>query len=472
MPTPREREIPSRNLSSSGFTVFPSRHLHEMRLEQEPISFTATTPESIPSSPSSLRLGILYYGGLQAEREELINISSLEQYPAVLAIAQERHPDFPIRYVRITNQEGGIEFESWVCLHCAQVLKRGSDSYIMGGQLCESCQREYIICVACCKVSPIGHTTPPRHELDKKLCQSCRQMYSHCNRCSGFHALADLCESGGVLFCRSCLDRVVRGYHSPRGKLIFLGRQNGGYPLPLYLGVELELQIPAQVRSCANAIIELSKRERIFILEHDSSIDSGFELITQPATLEYHHRYMPWRRILEIAREYGAEPEPITCGTHIHFNRKFIQQTGNENPELAKMLYIMEKYWGKWKKFSRRKGTRWMKYTNKYPDKAKEIGLHTVDRIKSEGQRYRCINVCKGDTIEFRLFNGVTDYEVLMAFIESVDFVVKLCARHSLKELSFMQWSKIMSEIDPERHGNFNKVLLDMALRKEVLPSV
>ena len=72
---------------------------------------------------------------------------------------------------------------------------------------------------------------------------------------------------------------------------------------------------------------------------------------------------------LQIAKDNGFRSHNTnTCGYHIHFNRSFFED--KEDECIAKLLYLVEKFWDELVKFSRRDYEnleRWQRNMIKHP---------------------------------------------------------------------------------------------------------
>ena len=91
--------------------------------------------------------------------------------------------------------------------------------------------------------------------------------------------------------------------------------------------------------------------------KHDGSLDDGFEIVSHPATLEYHTNTIPWKKILDEALEMGYYSHNSgTCGLHVHINRAALGERVEEQENtIARIVYFFEKFWDKILRFSRRK---------------------------------------------------------------------------------------------------------------------
>lgn len=138
--------------------------------------------------------------------------------------------------------------------------------------------------------------------------------------------------------------------------------------------------------------------------KHDGSLNEGFELVTHPMTVEYHCAQMPWREVLTCLKEMGYRShQTSTAGLHIHVNRDSLGSTWQEQEEtIARILYLVEKFWEELVKFSRRSLSQLDRWAARYG--FKECPKDILKCAKGGYGRYASVNLCNENTIEFRIF--------------------------------------------------------------------
>ena len=125
----------------------------------------------------------------------------------------------------------------------------------------------------------------------------------------------------------------------------------------------MELEIDGAGKDSENAcrLMRLANQDReLLCCKHDGSLDDGFELVTHPMTLYFHLHSMPWRDVLSEAVEMGyLSHQTDTCGLHIHVHRSTFGETeAQQETCIARILYIVEKFWDELLKFSCRTQSR------------------------------------------------------------------------------------------------------------------
>lgn len=313
--------------------------------------------------------------------------------------------------------------------------------------LCPDClESETIICAHCGKHiwrdDNSGNDTVP-------LCERCYQgHYVHCARCGTLLHMDDAFyedDDTDVPYCSDCY-RLIRRHQSDRSiqdyyykpDPIFFGKG------PRYFGVELEIDGAGECSSNAGRIIDIANQKADCIYcKHDGSLEDGFEIVTNPMSLEYHLHEMPWEAILKEAVNLGyCSHQAGTCGLHVHVSRNAFGDTFLEqDAAIARVLYFFEKHWEELLKFSRRTSRQLDQWAARYgyKDHPREILDHAK---KGNGRgRYACINLQNIDTIEFRIFRGSLKLNTLIATLQLVNRVCDVAIYLTDDELKAMSWT-------------------------------
>lgn len=256
----------------------------------------------------------------------------------------------------------------------------------------------------------------------------------------------------GDAWCEDCYEEwntryPLKGYHEHHmvNPIIFTtGKEND----KLLLGVELE------VNSKGNEYVDTDELNDIagdlfnyvpknFIgIEEDGSIDNGFEIITQPASFEFHTSIKKeysaaFRRLLESdMRSHNTN----CCGLHIHFNRDYF--AGNEDLYTTRLLYLVEKFWEEITKFSRRTNYSINRWCSRYNGTPEQMIKESKDGVLG---RYYAINLLNENTIEFRIFRGTLKLNTFIASLQLVETMVKVCKNAtSIEELQDLRWEDLL----------------------------
>lgn len=192
---------------------------------------------------------------------------------------------------------------------------------------------------------------------------------------------------------------------------------------PLYLGVELEVEVVNVSSDSEDPRADLedhavSTQTRFsadfVILKEDGSLDTGFEIVTRPASFDV--QLTEWTRFFDaIPRsEYLRDLRswnPGNCGMHVHVSR-----TALSGLQLGKMLvFVNSPEHTEFIKFvAGRDAARWA------ARHVKRVG----DARMPDFNRYQAINTSGSNTIEFRIFRGTLRRE---RFFANLEFVQSLC---------------------------------------------
>ena len=218
----------------------------------------------------------------------------------------------------MSEMENQLE-ECGVChaLHPLEELRSFDDTLI-----CTDCLEDStVICGRCGE--RMWRDDDAGNEDSGHLCQSCYDRYY--NTCEECHRI--ICEEDAYyedddrVLCYDCHRRHRSRYsindYSYKPDPIFYG---GG---PLYMGVELEIDEGGGSDNQARKLLEIAngESERIYC-KHDGSLNDGFEIVSHPMTLAYHMEKMPWKAVMDKARQMDYRSHQArTAGLHIHVNR-------------------------------------------------------------------------------------------------------------------------------------------------------
>jgi hypothetical protein len=278
------------------------------------------------------------------------------------------------------------------------------------------------------------------------LCGSCfEEYYFICNGCD------EIChvDDGDGYYCYDCADNrrgcILSYNHKPIP--VFYGG-NAGY------GLELEIDNGDDKEEAARDI-QAAGGDHIYLKQDGSLSYDGMEIVTHPATLEYHVNRFPWSEICNTALSYGYRSHDTdTCGLHIHASRSLFGITQMEQDlTIAKIMLLIDRWYdSKIVNFARRDISKMCRWADK-PNADIRQDDDEYDAIQkskdaSEGDRYKAINLCNSNTVEFRFFRGTLKRNTIIASIQWVDSIIKYCKRTALKNLWATGWNEIFSTTD------------------------
>ena len=284
--------------------------------------------------------------------------------------------------------------------------------------------------------------------VEERICQTCYdEDYCRCDCCGHLMHNDDANYYNGYTYCDDCYSDRHHEFieeYDYKPTPIFYG---SGQP---HYGVELEIDSGGEYDSSAEDFGKIANKNNTHLyFKHDGSLEDGFEIVSHPATLDYHLHNIPWEEVMKRARELKYLSHTAqTCGLHIHINRAALGETVEEQENtIGRIVYFFEKHWDQILRFSRRtegQANRW----------AARYGCSTVNPKESlKGAkdsclgRYTAVNLANQFTIELRIFRGTLRYET---FVATLQFVDKLC--HDAIELSdeqfqTMTWNDFASSV-------------------------
>jgi hypothetical protein len=310
------------------------------------------------------------------------------------------------------------------------------------------------------------------------LCEICQSLYAACGECGRFIPLdrANIHEENGLLFyfCDNCMNRtdgeyeegyeedsfyeenyeyeeegeeeqeVINRYgYKPYPKFYLFPTERTTEGRPLFLGVELEIDGGGEDHYYAKLILNEGYPGFLYA-KRDGSLQSGFEIVSHPATLAFHLIEAGWDRVLRKAAELGySSHDNKRCGLHIHINRTFwgLDLEQQEIGEL-KLLIFFERFWNEIVRFSRRTPSQIASYCSRY-------GTEDIERAKRQNgdSRYFALNFQNYYTIEIRIFRGTLRLDTFFATLEFVHYLCHYLKGKSPHELQKTTWESFVKGI-------------------------
>lgn len=329
------------------------------------------------------------------------------------------------------------------CVCCHEPHPEGELIYLDDELYCEDCLGERT--VTCQRCGERIWEDDDAGDENTHLCRSCfNRYYVRCCQCENVVPEEDACypdDDFAHPYCERCTsqyrdEKTIHDYYKPEP--IFYGHG------PRYFGVELEIDGAGEDEDNAQEILEIGNREEEYCYcKHDGSLDDGFEIVTHPQSLSCQLAGMPWKDILEKARSLGyTSHQARTCGLHVHVSRKAFGETETEqDPCIARILYIFEKFWDEFLKFSRRTHGQVAHWAARYGMKEHPGEILKHAKKDCEGIRYTCVNLCNQGTIEFRIFRGTLKFNTVIATLQMVNRICDVALFMSDEEVKNMSWT-------------------------------
>jgi hypothetical protein len=259
-------------------------------------------------------------------------------------------------------------------------------------------------------------------------------------------------HQGRAIYCPSCYDERLNGVsirahsYKPLPRFMATKEEQKNGPMALFAGVEMEVEcrgregrlfdsgfagtLPVSVTDpsgMAAAIQEkfAPKKNPWFYIKYDSSISNGFELVTHPATVKAHEVALPWAEMLAYMQACGIDADnTATCGLHVHVNKNYMTEE-----EQIRLGYFINTHKGKMEDIARRSSARWSKFKDTEATPLEELNKCL------DSDRYQAVNWQNTHTVEFRMFKGTVNYEVLMGTLQFVQATVEYVKSTTIAKL-------------------------------------
>jgi hypothetical protein len=334
-----------------------------------------------------------------------------------------------------------------VCSECGKETLRGNSR-----KICINGDSSYI-CNSCYMVKYFNCRNCGQDFLKKEnevfsisgvsglYCSTCyNDAIASCQICGQQDYKGRMIRNNGTWYCRECYEnkRVIKEYdYTPTFVPHKLKWEN-----TLYMGIEMEIE-PREVNKdsfendakSVNEFLKEKKLNKVFYFKHDGTV-RGFEIVSQPLTLQYMHSNIPFNDIFKWLINKGfTSYKSGACGLHVHLNRSFFSPL-----EIHKLRLFFSTNQAWIKKFSKRfetgkrpgrEGT-FFNYENLEPSNYLREG-------KQQESKYYALrlNPHGKDTIEVRVFRGTLDCKRFIATLQFCDAVA-----HFTKEISVIAAGK------------------------------
>ena len=255
------------------------------------------------------------------------------------------------------------------------------------------------------------------HDEDIFICQNCRPMCYDCD-ISMAHSVA--LAYYGCIYCRDCLPKyaAINRYHEPF-TLNFLGSPKD----KRFYGVELEVEgaDDADLKEAARAVRDVMGAH-LGDVQRDGSLNDGFEIITQPMSLDVHRNLWATDPLFLLRQKGFKSHQTTTCGLHIHVSRNALTEHHIEKLSLFLNNTDFQILW-------RRNSCNYARKCS--------VDSYGTNRDDRKDERYNILNLTNEKTIELRAPKGTLIPSTLLATIEAFDAMIdytKTLSRKSCEE--------------------------------------
>ena len=333
-----------------------------------------------------------------------------------------------------------------VCAGCGKKLKQSEIALEHDGKyLCSECSTTKTFCDDCGElVSSENLYIAHVDGAQIGICGACTTYYWYCEACGGYYCTNDYNQEYEC--CNSCMERldmddiiyrdeqIINSYgYKPKPKFISQEKEN----TKRYYGMEIEIGDTQPSIGASMVYRLINNGGRRAYLKRDGSIATGgYECVTHPMSSRSLHSWLE-NEFREALETRGLDQlNTDGCGVHIHFSRDSIGKL-----TLFKLNVLLNMLRGKANKnfikfFTQRSEAnldRWSKVCSDVP-------LWFVSKIKEDygynSERYVAVNQTNSKTIEFRIFAGSLDIEVLHSYLEFAECVLDFCVNTSIKNIT------------------------------------
>ena len=218
-----------------------------------------------------------------------------------------------------------------------------------------------------------------------------------------------------------------------------------------YIGVELEMENDMTDREEREEdILTILNSEKgktyygkLLDWKEDRSLEDGVEMVTAPISLEIFKKdIIP---IVKRLQEIGYTSEQGgRCGNHIHISKSAFDEQAQ-----ARLVLIYARFESIIKKLSRRNGN--TEYCKDVLDRVNTISLDNAEEVVKNQKTKRkstAINFNNYNTIEFRVFRGTMNTDVLIANIQLVQLIADLALRDlSVQNILDLTFTKLVEKM-------------------------
>jgi DNA-directed RNA polymerase subunit RPC12/RpoP len=284
----------------------------------------------------------------------------------------------------------------------------------------------------------------------KKVCRHCyNELYVRCQRCGSTvqRTTAEITRDNYAL-CPECAKRrTVLPYHRYYPKIQFFGNDHAK-TVPM-MGFELEIDDGGEDNRNAGIVVDILNSNALFgYCSHDGSLHDGFEIITQPATLEYHNSIKNvYNELCSKMKSLGySSHDTTTCGFHVHVNRDFFGDSReNQNAAIRRLVFITEKFWNELVIYARRPEKRMERYAKKIAPMEITEYMRRANQSHDHNFHYYALNIANEDTVEFRMFKGTLNVNTILATLQLVNNLCIVAKNNTLDEIRQMHFEDFVT---------------------------
>lgn len=349
------------------------------------------------------------------------------------------------------------------CWYTSALAHRVPDCYEVSGHddfICPDCRADYEECDDC---GALERSDDMWNADDRRVCDCCFEEYTECSHCGEYHRREDMiyaddryfCDSDcahyenvyecddcgewhhlddmteddyGNVFCDRCARDHVDEDASTDWIMNYHGSRRNGFNHygndSRRVGIELEVERAGSGTTCGDMAARIdgimNTFDRHVQFEHDSSLNNGFEIVTDAHTVDAWNA-TAWRDMLEALQAAGYRShDPGTCGLHVHLSRAWFR----DDFAIANMVDCYTRFYNDLARLARRNvagADRWARRNDSDKNTVMEKYTDNVDSC----DRYRAVNLTNSETVEIRLGRGTLNADSFAAWLDIVTTIAR-----------------------------------------------
>lgn len=334
---------------------------------------------------------------------------------------------------------------------CEQEFAKGTETngefngkYFTG---CDSCYNEWLgenDAVLCTECGTAVHSDDSHweEETESIFCDSCNNERRFCDSCDQHYWRQDR------NYHIHAEDYLRDAHDNP----YFVFHGEGKY----HLGFELETEFDEDESDALEPARFFTSRvaEEVAFLKSDGSLTNGFEIVSNPMTLDWARKEFPFGIVDSLRQNHGAMAwDSQNCGFHVHISRTAF----DNDPHLFRFCKFFTHNVSFLTAFAGRHSTSYAAYDSN--GNFESSASHLKHKVKGrESSRYQAVNTTNEDTVEVRIFRGTLRKERILANMSLVQALVEFTrgmntpevAKGSLSWANFIVYTGTHKETYPE----------------------
>lgn len=373
----------------------------------------------------------------------------------------------------------------WVCCDCGEIgTGEKNAKRIDDYSLCADCfdkeanNGDILICEGCGRWTEQAEDYEDLRGRMHIICPDCLARDDHhCEQC-GVKMMEHFDQfrfDGDTLYCKDCYSpiAVVADYDhfEPNPPILQLSSERLR-PDTLMFGLEFELEMDWTKfyqnnwteRHIGKKMADCTPKDQKWgYVKHDGSMKHGVEFVTNPMTEQFYVKRRPelneifakWKKAGFRTDQWDDDKQRYNCSLHMHMSKAAF--TSGHLYKFVKFVY----------KAHMRKLVQAISQrdANEFAQFKKDDFRHTAqlakDKANVSGVRYSVINLigghwhehkrqrdgkCESATVEFRLFNGSTDPDVIHKNIEFMLSVFRFTRDNSITHITQKNYFKYLRD--------------------------